>query len=133
MWPTNCNLAVQDMAAIQLALTDALKADALSALLRRSTQWEVECTDRPDPEQACVVVVDPGSWGWLPTPMRHPERVVLIARSEPGQLQQAWEAGVNSVVSEEDPLNTVVLAILSACLSKARVPEEGTPKRRQRP
>lgn len=106
------------MASIQLSLTDATKAQALLSLLARSTQYAVECTLQPDPEDAEVVVVDPETLHRLPLPLRNPERVVLIARAEPGNLKDAWEAGVNSVVSDEDPLNTVVLAILSACLRK---------------
>jgi hypothetical protein len=31
-------------------------------------------------------------------------------------MRDAWEAGVSSVVTDQDPPNTVVLAILSACL-----------------
>jgi hypothetical protein len=46
--------------------------------------------------------------------------VVLITRDDPGSLRNAWDAGVNSVVFDRDPLNTVVLAILSAFLRSAQ-------------
>jgi len=52
----------------------------------------------------------------LHAPLEFPERIVLIAENDPVHYKDAWEAGVNSVVSEQDPPNTVVLAILSACL-----------------
>jgi hypothetical protein len=111
------------MASIQLSLTDASKAAALKALLLRSTQFAVECTQKPDPDSACVVVVDLKTMQRVPARIRHPERIVLIAKSNPSNLNDAWEAGVNTVVSDEDPLNTVVLAILSACLRKGQAPE----------
>ena len=39
-----------------------------------------------------------------------------MTRNDPSHLRDAWEAGVSSVVTDQDPPNTVVLAILSACL-----------------
>jgi hypothetical protein len=124
----------QVMASIQLSLTDAAKSAALQALLLRSTQFAVECTQKPDPDAACVVVVDLASLQRIPEQSRHPERIVLIAQSTPTNLKDAWEAGVNTVVSDEDPLNTVVLAIMSACLRKGQPPQPSVVgKRRFRP
>ncbi len=117
-WQKNCKALGQDMASVQIVLTDADKAAALRAMVLRSTQFTVECPDQPDPQQACVVVVDPVTLARIPPPIRHPERIVLIAKSDPASLQDAWNAGVNSVVSNQDPLNTVVLAILSASLCR---------------
>jgi hypothetical protein len=54
---------------------------------------------------------------------------VLISHKEPEDseiLAQVWEAGIVSVVSEEDPLNTVLLAIMAAAL---RVEKPGTSSR----
>ncbi len=104
------------MNCIQLALSNAAKADLLRSLLSRSTQLPVRCVDKPCIEEACVVVVDPAHMRMIPAPLAFPERVVLITQNDPNHLKDAWEAGVNSVVSEQDPPNTVVLAILSACL-----------------
>jgi AmiR/NasT family two-component response regulator len=116
-------LTGQVMASIQLILTNASKAAALRALLLRSTQFAVECTQKPHPEDACVVVADVNTLPKVLARSQHPERIVLIARSNPANLKDAWDAGVNTVVSEDDPLNTVVLAILSACLRKGQAPE----------
>ena len=104
------------MNCIQLALSDAGKADKLRSLLSRSTQLQVRCVETPSLKEACVVVVDPAHLRMLPVPLDFPERVVLITPNDPNQLKEAWDAGVNSVVNEQDPPNTVVLAILSACL-----------------
>jgi hypothetical protein len=104
------------MSCIQLALSNVAKADLLRSLLCRSTQLPVCCVDSPNIEEACVVVVDPPHLRMLPSPLAFPERVVLITQNDAIHLKDAWEAGVNSVVSEQDPPNTVVLAILSACL-----------------
>ncbi len=101
---------------IQLALNDSARANTLRALLSRSAGIPVICVDCPVMEDACVVVVDPPHLTRLPAPLPHPERVVLISRGDAGTLKYAWDAGVSSVISEEDPLNTAVLAILAACL-----------------
>jgi len=104
------------MSCIQLALSDTAKADALRNLLARSTQLQVRCVEKPCLEEACVVVVDPPHLRLLPNPLPFPERVVLMTVNDAGHLRDAWDAGVSSVVTEQDPPNTVVLAILSACL-----------------
>jgi len=104
------------MSCIQLALSNTGKADLLRGLLCRSTQLPVHCVDSPSFEDVCVVVVDPPHLRMLPSPLSYPERVVLITQNDAVHLRDAWEAGVNSVVSDQDPPNTVVLAILSACL-----------------
>jgi hypothetical protein len=52
--------------------------------------------------------------GLLRQPISNPERVVLIAGNDSGDLARAWEAGVNSVITDRDPLNTAVLAIMAA-------------------
>jgi hypothetical protein len=104
------------MASIQLALSDTAKAEALRTVLSRSAGSPVVCVEQPEPETACAVVVDLAHLGRLPVPLTHPERVVLLARSDEECLQSAWDLGVSSVVSESDPLNTVVLAILAVCL-----------------
>ncbi|MBA3975958.1 MAG: hypothetical protein C0504_17265 [Candidatus Solibacter sp.] len=104
------------MGTIQLALSDTAKAEALRSILARSAQRDVVCVDKPDLDSACVVVVDQQHMGCLPQPLPHPERIVLIAASDPGSLKEAWDAGVSSVVGGQDSLNTLVLAILSVCL-----------------
>lgn len=104
------------MASIQLALSDAVKADALRALLARSTNVPVRCVESPNYEEACAVVLDGARIRQEKLPLAHPDRIVLITPNDAGHLREAWEAGVNSVVSEQDPLNTVVLAVLAVCL-----------------
>jgi hypothetical protein len=101
---------------IQLALSEPAKANALQNVLARSTQAEVVCVDCPDLERACVVVVDAAHLNRLPVPLSNPDKVVLISRKDAGSLKDAWDAGINFVVSDQDPMNTVVLAILAACL-----------------
>ena len=41
---------------------------------------------------------------------------MLITHNVPERLSQAWDAGIRSVIFYEDPMNTAVLAILSASL-----------------
>jgi hypothetical protein len=111
------------METVQLAITDSPYASALRELLERSGGAAVHCVEVADPMQAGVIVVDLEGLDRLPSPLPNPERVVLIARNETEQLSQAWDAGIRSVVFNEDPLSTAVLAILAAGL---RVPRSGS-------
>lgn len=104
------------MATIQLALSDTRAADELKRMLSGSTSCQVTCVDRPDVNTAGVLVVDAATLALLPQPIDNPERVVLITHDDAPALKSAWESGVSSVVFDRDPLSTVVLAILSACL-----------------
>lgn len=119
------------MQSVQLSIADGQYATAVREALARSCAWHVEAVEQPDFSRHCVMVLDEQAFARLPLPLSNPERVVLIARKEPQafQLAQAWEAGIVSVVSEEDPLNTVLLAIMAAALrvEKPISPSEITP------
>lgn len=117
------------MGSIQLALSDAAKAEALRGVLARSAQRDVVCVDCPDLPSACVVVVDQQHFTCLPQPLPHPDKIVLLAHNDPDSLREAWDAGVSSVVSDQDSLNTLVLAILSVCLrTGAARPKDAVPQ-----
>ena len=62
------------------------------------------------------MVLDEAGFARLPLPLFHPERIVLISRKDPETLAEAWEAGIVSVVSDHDPISTVLLAIMAAGL-----------------
>jgi len=107
------------MQTVQLSIADALYAATVREALTRSCAWHVEAVERPDLSRHDVMVLDEQAFARLPLPLSNPERVVLIAHKEPQApqfLAQAWEAGIVSVVSAEDPLNTVLLAIMAAAL-----------------
>lgn len=104
------------MASIQLALDNPALADTLQGMLRRTTDLPVRRVEHPDEDDNGVVVMDIGHLGRLGALLAHPERIVLIASKDASDFDNAWQAGVGSVVSDKDPLSTVVLAILSACL-----------------
>lgn len=104
------------MTSIQLALSNTELTDTLRTQLVRSSGFPVRCVDCPDPADGGVIVVDPEHFQTLHAPIAHPERVVLITSDDPSLLKSAWEAGVNSVVFDRDTVQTLVLAILSACL-----------------
>src|SRR5271157_1400142 len=108
------------MQAVQLSIANGVYAATVREALSRSCAWHVETVDRPDPSQKCVLVLDEVAFAWLPLPLSNPERVVLITRKDPQLLAQAWEAGIVSVVSEEDPISTVLLAIMAAALRVAK-------------
>ena len=45
---------------------------------------------------------------------------MLLTRKDPANLSHAWEAGIVSLVSPDDPPSTILLAIMAAAL---RVPK----------
>lgn len=107
------------MQTVQLSIADGQYAATVREALSRSCAWHVEAVERPDLSQQHVMVLDEQAFARLPLPLSHPERVVLVTHTDPQApqfLAQAWEAGIVSVVSEEDPLSTVLLAIMAAAL-----------------
>jgi cell division septation protein DedD len=107
------------MQTVQLSIADGPYAATVREALSRSCAWHVEAVERPDLTRHDVMVLDEQAFARLPLPLPNPERVVLITRQEPQApqfLAEAWEAGIVSVVSEEDPLSTVLLAIMAAAL-----------------
>jgi hypothetical protein len=108
------------METVQLTISDASYASALRDLLERGGTLSVCCVDVPDTRRDGVIVVDADGLDRLPSPLLNPERVVLITRNDSEHLADAWNAGIRSVVFNEDPLSTAVLAILAAEL---RVPK----------
>jgi hypothetical protein len=110
------------MEMVQLTIGDSPYASALREQLERSGATPVRCVAVPDPAHGGVIVVDSAGLDRLPVPLAHPERVVLITRNDSEHLSRAWEAGIRSVVFDEDPLGTAVLAIMAAEL---RIPEAG--------
>jgi hypothetical protein len=106
---------------VQLSIADAKYAAAVREALCRSCAWHVEFTEMPDPSQPCVLVLDDLAFARLALPLSNPERAVLISpRTDPHSLSHAWDAGILSVVSPEDPMSTVLLAIMAAALRVAK-------------
>jgi hypothetical protein len=62
------------------------------------------------------MVLDQSALERLPLPLSNPERIVLITHRDAQPMAEAWEAGIVSVVSEQDPISTVLLAIMAAGL-----------------
>jgi hypothetical protein len=108
------------MQTVQLSMADSVYSGAVREALARTGPWQVEELDRPDPSHHCVLVLDEAAFLRLMQPLENPERVVLITRKEPQALAQAWDAGIVSVVSEDDPISTVLLAIMAAALRVAK-------------
>jgi len=115
------------MDTIQVAIANERYATALRELLARSAGWKVLSVDVPDPRIEGVIVLDAQALDRLPSQTANPERVVLIARNDPGALARAWEAGIVSVVSENDPMSTAMLAIMAARLQVAKAVRKNVP------
>jgi hypothetical protein len=112
---------------VQLSIADNVYAASVREALSRCCAWHVESVDRPDLSQRCTLVLDETAFERLPLPLSNPERVVLITHKDPRSLAQAWEAGIVSVVSDEDPINTAVLAIMAAALRVAKSHSQAAP------
>jgi len=108
------------MQTVQLAIADGAYALAVREALARTCACTVETVTQPDPQRPCVLVLDEAAFDRLSLPVSNPERVVLITRKDPRLLAQAWEAGIVSVVSGDDPMSTVMLAIMAASLRVAK-------------
>ena len=108
------------MQTVQLAIMDAEYETALRDALVRSGPWQVEIVETPRPGERCVLVMDEAYLNRVSLPLPYPERVVLLTRKDPVNLSQAWDAGIVSLVSPDDPPSTVLLAIMAAAL---RVPK----------
>ena len=113
------------MQTVQLSIADCAYAAAIREALSRSCAWQVQAVDRPDPSRQCVLVLDEAAFARLPLPLSNPQRVVLITRKDPQLMAQAWEAGIVSVVSQEDPTSTVMLAIMAAALRVSKSHDAG--------
>ena len=106
---------------VQLAISDGAFSAAVREALSRTCAWHVESVEMPDPSRNCVLVLDERAFERLPLPLANPERVVLITRKDTHEMMaQAWEAGIVSVLSADDPINTVLLAIMAAALRVAK-------------
>ena len=108
------------MQTVQLAITDGRYEAAVREALARSCAWHIESVGVQEAAQNTVLVLDEAGLERLALPLTNPERVVLITRKDPQKLAEAWEAGIVSVVSNTDPLSTVLLAIMAAALRVAK-------------
>ncbi len=108
------------MESIQLAIADTAYASALRSLLMRSAACNVVTVECPNTRTEGVLVLDSDALERLPATIPNPERIVLITRNDPRLLARAWERGVASVVFDNDPIHTALLAIMSARL---RIPK----------
>jgi len=111
------------MQTVQLAIMDSAYEMALRDALVRSGPWHVESVETPRPGERCVLVMDDACLNRVSLPLPYPERVVLLTRKDAAHLSHAWEAGIVSLVSPDDPPGTVLLAIMAAAL---RVPKPQT-------
>lgn len=106
---------------VQLSIADAAYAAGLREALSRSCAWHIELVKSPDLEQPGVLVLDEFAFARLPLPLSNPERIVVICQPDPQLFAQAWDAGIVSVLSKDDSVSTILLAIMAAGLRVARI------------
>ncbi len=102
------------MTTVQIIMANREYASELGSLLVRDGQHRVLHLDAPDDSEAGVVVMDSGSFQEFQQPPCHPDQVVLVAAHEEALLTKAWEAGLRSVVYEDEPIQTTLLAVIAA-------------------
>ncbi|MGQ9634414.1 MAG: hypothetical protein ACUVXB_09225 [Bryobacteraceae bacterium] len=117
------------MEIVQLAISNKAYATTLRDLLARNPGWRILMVDTPDLRMEGIIVVDSEALDRLATTIAKPERIVLITQKDAPHLAKAWEAGIVSVVYDNEPVNTALLAVMAARLrvSKASRPD-GSPK-----
>jgi hypothetical protein len=108
------------MQTVQIAIGDNVYANRLRNALACNGTFKVLTADTPDPAREGVLVIDEQNLNYLSSKLPHPERVVLITRKDPQEIDRAWHAGITSVVYRSDPASTAILAILSVAM---RVPK----------
>ena len=109
------------MQRVQLSIADAKYATALREALSRSCAWHVDTVEHPDLAKPSVLVLDEFAFARLPLPLSNPERIVVICQPDPQILAEAWEAGIVSVLSKDDSVSTILLAIMAAGLRVAKI------------
>ncbi len=109
------------MQTVQLAIEDSAFRAALERALFESGAWRVVSVAAPEPERDGVIVLDAEALDRVAGGLGKPERAVLITPRDPRHLARAWDSGIISVVFEDDPVSTAMLAIMSAAL---RAPHE---------
>lgn len=111
---------VGSMRAIQIAVADRGLVAKLSKKLEQSGAADVVCVDVPDVERGGVLLLDVSALRRVPRPLANPERVVLIAPEDEAELSRAFDAGIKSVVTARDDLDTILLAVMAADLRVSR-------------
>jgi len=102
------------MTTVQIIMANRKYATELERLLVRDGRHRVLQVDAPDECEAGVVVMDSGSFHEFQEAPCHPEQVVLVVGHEEGLLTKAWEAGLRSVVYDDEPIQTALLAVIAA-------------------
>lgn len=103
---------------VQLVLADRGFSQRLRGALLREPAfhgWRVDCClDQPELRQPGVIVLDAAALDRLGGSIPQPERVVLITQRTPQELARAWDTGIVSVIYEDEPLSTAMLAVMAA-------------------
>jgi len=108
------------MHAVQIVIADPGKAREISRYLTARTQLRVRRSPVMSTRSHQVLLVDEPAFRGSIHRLIHPERVVLLT-PRPGDVwEDAMRAGVLSIVSEKDSLETVLMAILCADLRLTR-------------
>lgn len=108
------------MHAVQIVIADPGRAREISRYLTARTQLRVRRSPIMSARSHQVLLVDEPAFRGSIHRLIHPERVVLLT-PRPGDVwEDAMRAGVVSIVSENDSLETVLMAILCADLRLTR-------------
>jgi hypothetical protein len=101
------------MSLVQLLVEKDSKAAALKALLDREG-FEVVRASAPNFARKGAIVADRRALEQFPALLDYPDRVIPIASNDQKFLGMLWQHRIRSVVFDNDPPGTVLLAILAS-------------------
>lgn len=102
------------MQKIKISVSDSALSARIEEALHRSTVWQVLRFNQPA-GLSDILVLDDQAFDQGSSSIPNPQRVVFIS-SNPENIAKAWGLGIESVVSDADPISTMLLAIMAAGL-----------------
>jgi len=108
------------MKTVQVAIHDAECSQSICEVLRREGRHTIVVVEQPDFSLDGVIVIDCDHLERIGQGAEQPDRFVLVTRKDPDRLARLWNAGIRHVVFEDDPPNTVQLAVSAAELRQLR-------------
>lgn len=113
------------MHTVQIVMADREYASELEALLVRDGRHRVYRDSEPESGWDGVIVMDLAHFNNLAWETHRPDQIVLIVPRNEQCLRKAWEAGLQSVVYEDEPPRTLLLAVMAAELR--HLPNDDSP------
>lgn len=113
---------------VQIVIADREYAAELDALLVRDGRHRVYRDSEPDFGRDGVIVMDLAHFEKLACEVHRLDQIVLMVPRDEQCLRRAWDAGLQSVVYNDEPPRTLLLAVMAAELR--HMPSDDSPSLR---